>query len=785
MTTFSATTTPGYFLALGKRFLAIYLPLLLLLCFLSYTFFATDQKTRAQAFARQEVMNLNQQQRIIANDIRSITTDMQLLANNYSLHEHYQGDHVEDWTFITQEFLIFADNKKLYDQIRFLDKSGMEKIRINYNAGNSSIVPPAELQDKSKRYYFQDTISLRPGEVFVSPCDLNIEHDAIERPLKPMIRFGAPVSDRNGEIIGMVMLNYLARETLNNIASLAENSIGKIMLLNREGYWLLAPDPEDEWGFMFPEKKERTFGRRFPLAWSKIAASDSGQFTDKSGMFTHVTVRPLGQGLLSSTGSPEAFAASSKRLKSDDYTWKLVSFTPADTLERYLHPDRNKYIVSTALIALLLGIGCGLAARNATKNAQAETALEESEEKFRTVAEFPYDWEYWLDPEGNYYYTSPSCERITGCTAEELSADPGLFRSLIHPEDRESVDGHLREHLQTTTGLDQPSSLDYRIITRSGEEKWLSHTCQSVFSATGTYLGRRASDRDVTERKQAEGKLKRLEWMLSDRPAVSPADQQPDPVDQGYGDLTLLNRNGIIRTSIDNAMLLETMQEYQNVLETSGAIYETNGDYATGIFSSRWCRLLDRASRKLCRTDDNVAALNSGQWLCHESCWTCCSKESIAQGVPVDIECNGGIRLYAVPIFAGNEVIGSINFGHGEPPRDPARLKEIADLYQVDYEELCQEANAYDPRPPYIIAMAKRRLQSTARLIGELVGRKRAEAELRKLNEDLEERVRERTAALEKKSADLENANKAFVGRELRMIELKEKIAELEKKNRD
>ena len=49
-----------------------------------------------------------------------------------------------------------------------------------------------------------------------------------------------------------------------------------------------------------------------------------------------------------------------------------------------------------------------------------EEALLENERKFRTVADFTYDWEYWVDPAGDYIYISPSCERITGFTAEEF-----------------------------------------------------------------------------------------------------------------------------------------------------------------------------------------------------------------------------------------------------------------------------------------------------------------------------------------------------------------------------
>ena len=188
-----------------------------------------------------------------------------------------------------------------------------------------------------------------------------------------------------------------------------------------------------------------------------------------------------------------------------------------------------------------------------------------------------------------------------------------------------------------------------------------------------------------------------------------------------YGNLTELNTERLILDSIGAQTLESIALNYLNLLGTSSAIYEKNGDYALGIFSSGWCRHLDEASRFLSGTDDNRQALASGKWLCHESCWTQCSRVAIEAGKPVDIECNGGIHLYAVPIFAGEEVVGAINMGYSDPPTDPEKIAALAALYKTDADQLMKLAQAYETRPPEIIAAAKHSLSTSASLIGAII----------------------------------------------------------------
>jgi len=240
--------------------------------------------------------------------------------------------------------------------------------------------------------------------------------------------------------------------------------------------------------------------------------------------------------------------------------------------------------------------------------------------------------------------------------------------------------------------------------------------------------------RDITEVKQAKAEQRSIEWMLDTGKIESLKDTlaQSEP---SYGSLTQLNTSRFILDSIGEDMLVDIAKDYLGLLETSTAIYEKNGDYALGIFSSGWCRFLDNASRWLCQTDDNRVALQSGKWLCHESCWADAAKTAIETGQPVDIACHGGLNLYTVPIWANHEVVGSINFGYGDPPQEPAELQKIADKYAVDSDELRKHAEANEPRPPFIIHIAKERLHSSAKLIGTMLERKQAEEALRESEE--------------------------------------------------
>jgi PAS domain S-box-containing protein len=133
---------------------------------------------------------------------------------------------------------------------------------------------------------------------------------------------------------------------------------------------------------------------------------------------------------------------------------------------------------------------------------ELEATLRSTMQDWRIVADFTYDWEYWITASGQLQYVSPSCERITGYSPNEFTEDPCLLERIVHPDDRGFAEMHMFEDVNNPEAL--PQAIDFRIVDRNGAVRWIGHVCQSVFGDLGEWRGRRCSNRDITERKKAE-----------------------------------------------------------------------------------------------------------------------------------------------------------------------------------------------------------------------------------------------------------------------------------------
>jgi PAS domain S-box-containing protein len=172
--------------------------------------------------------------------------------------------------------------------------------------------------------------------------------------------------------------------------------------------------------------------------------------------------------------------------------------------EKTLWSEHGRTILGTIalLIAQTLLIGALLVARRHRIRAQAQLAA--AEQRYRTVADFTHDWEYWRRPDGSFAYVSPSCRRTTGYEAAEFERRPSLLDELVVEEDR----ARWKEHDEEAQGVGGSSQLEFRIRTAGGQVRWVDHVCSRVTGEDGVFLGVRGSNRDVTEKKESEEQLR-------------------------------------------------------------------------------------------------------------------------------------------------------------------------------------------------------------------------------------------------------------------------------------
>ena len=134
---------------------------------------------------------------------------------------------------------------------------------------------------------------------------------------------------------------------------------------------------------------------------------------------------------------------------------------------------------------------------------KAEYAMSQSEKKYRLISDHSDDWIYWISPDGNLQYISPAVERVTGYSPLDFTNDPELNSKIIYPDDREKVN----QHTHSVQHDDTVENLEYRIVTQKGEIQWISHSCSPIYNPNGEYMGRRGTNRNITERKLAVERL--------------------------------------------------------------------------------------------------------------------------------------------------------------------------------------------------------------------------------------------------------------------------------------
>ena len=489
-----------------KYTLMIFLPVCIGVGVMVHVYFQLhDQVERGKIMRSQEV-NLELKSRFFLHDLERIVSDMSFLAQeagrHYRLGSDGEIDEVEkedlEWDIVN-----FSENEMVYHQVRLLDIDGMEIIRVDRDEQGAVLIAEDQLQDKSQRYYVQEGLALRPEEVYISRFDLNIERGALELPIRPMIRFCCPFFDPAGHKRGLIVLNYQGRELLEKLFTFGGDMAGTKCLINADGYWLAGGTLEQNWAFMYDDRRERTFANAYPNAWETMQLQDEGQFQTDEGLFTFSTIHlPAGE-----DGQLVKRNKYVNGIVAQEPYWKILSYYPSEAFNAE-HEIANvvNFILAGVFVFIFVIVWLFVKARLLKQYVQKR--LEASEQQYRgLVTNIPgVVYRCGMDADWTMKFINSNIETLFGYKPDDfLDNRVRTFASIIHPEDRQHVENVIFAALVD----DEPYGVEYRIVDAKGEVHWVYE------SGKGMVKGRDGREDelqgaifDITEKRQAVEALK-------------------------------------------------------------------------------------------------------------------------------------------------------------------------------------------------------------------------------------------------------------------------------------
>ena len=133
----------------------------------------------------------------------------------------------------------------------------------------------------------------------------------------------------------------------------------------------------------------------------------------------------------------------------------------------------------------------------------SELAAQMTDQCFRAIANYTYDWEIWVSPSGRILWTNPAVERITGYSVREIMSMKDFPESILYEKDKERVIRAFNSAVKGSKGND----VEFRILRKDDKIIWAAMSWQPIYDDKGVSLGHRESIRDITVRKEVQLRL--------------------------------------------------------------------------------------------------------------------------------------------------------------------------------------------------------------------------------------------------------------------------------------
>lgn len=358
--------------------------------------------------------------RTISDDLLHVAEDLLYLSESVTVSDYLKRESVSSKKVI-HDFTQYLLQKEHFEQLRLLSSEGMELVRLNYADGHPKVIAESDLLNQSNHPYFSEPMAMPDGHIFISRFDLNMELGQVEAPPRPMLRFSAPVLD-DGEVIGVVVLSYMAQKLIDKLDSLSEALTGNIWLVSQQGYLLNNGSDIPPWGFQFEDMRDATLAQGNPELWAMITAKENGVFESNSNAYGYTQ--------MSIDEASTAHRFDAKKLHfSNDTPWFLVTEYSLQEIQPYLYSAQLSQL-TPLLLPVVTGLLLFYLARRGTR---AEKELKSNERYLQAVTDNLHEGLLVIGDDGLVRDFNQSTLELFGYTKKQLI---GMHLERLIPEDK-------------------------------------------------------------------------------------------------------------------------------------------------------------------------------------------------------------------------------------------------------------------------------------------------------------------------------------------------------------
>ncbi len=205
--------------------------------------------------------------------------------------------------------------------------------------------------------------------VYISDIKLYRNNGQIALPIEPTLMLGTPIVNQDKTVAGVIVTTYNISAIIESATSVAMHNKRVIELLNGNGYWLKSKNSENDWGFEFPDRKEKNLKNIKPSLWKKLNSQENGYIFDgdENYFFTKIDLA-----VSLNDNETKLGKYNHKILVKPDEYWYAFSRVPKSEIYINSYSLLNDMLIIGIIMTMIMSVVVGYAAGAIAKRQKAE-----------------------------------------------------------------------------------------------------------------------------------------------------------------------------------------------------------------------------------------------------------------------------------------------------------------------------------------------------------------------------------------------------------------------------